>query len=182
MFQNPDDQLFQSKVRAEVLFGPRNLGFEEPRVESLVEDALSRVGLSQAADKHPYDLSPGERKRVALAAVLAMDTPVIVLDEPTTGQDFLGVQLLGEIVEHLKAEGRTVITITHDIDFCAEHFQRVVVMESGRILLDGDARQVLQEEETLGRTFVEPPQLVRLARGLGIQATPLTVEEFNRAW
>jgi len=181
VFQNPDDQLFQSKVLAEVTFGPRNLGFETERVEALADMALNMVGLDHAAGQHPYDLSPGERKRVALAAVLAMDTPVIVLDEPTTGQDFIGVQRVGEIVEHLKAEGRTVLTITHDIDFCAEHFQRVIVMADGAILLDGESRQVLAQEEILAKTYVEPPQLVRLAKQLGMAGVPLTVEEFTNA-
>lgn len=182
VFQNPDDQLFQSKVLAEVIFGPRNLGFEPDRVTSLADQALKMVGLEQAADQHPYDLSPGERKRVALASVLSMDTPVIVLDEPTTGQDFVGVQRVGEIVEQLKGQGRTVITITHDIDFCAEHFERVIVMAEGRLLLDGDSRTVLAQEETLAQTYVEPPQLVRLAKLLGMTSVPLTVEEFSKAY
>lgn len=178
VFQNPDDQLFQSKVLAEVTFGPRNLGFEPDRVSALADQALKMVGLEAVAGQHPYDLSPGERKRVALAAVLSMDTPIIVLDEPTTGQDFTGLQRVGEIVEGLKERGKTILTITHDIDFCAEHFSRVIVMAEGRILLDGDSRMVLAQENTLAETYVDPPQLVRLAKQLGFKQVPLTVKEF----
>lgn len=178
VFQNPDDQLFQQTVRAEVMFGPRNLKWARDRVEAAVDAALKRVELHEAAEQHPYDLSPSRRKRVALAAVLAMDTPVIVLDEPTTGQDDAGVEFMGRIVDDLRARGKTVITITHDIDFCAEHFGRVVVMAEGRVLLDGPGRAVFAQAETLSRTYVDPPQLARLAMRLGMDAVPLTVEEF----
>ena len=87
VFQNPDDQLFQSKVWAEVAFGPKNLGWEPARIEQQVALAIEMVDLKNAVQLHPYDLSTGERKRVALASVLAMDTPIVVLDEPTTGED-----------------------------------------------------------------------------------------------
>jgi energy-coupling factor transport system ATP-binding protein len=178
VFQNPDDQLFQSTVRAEVMFGPKNLGFTTERAKSAARAALELVELTPAADSHPYDLTPGERKRAALAAVLAMETPIIVLDEPTTGQDSVGVERIGRIVDDLKGQGKTVITITHDIDFCAEHFERVVVMLNGRILLDGSRREVLPQAELLARTYVEPPQLMRLAMALGMERMPLSVEEF----
>jgi energy-coupling factor transport system ATP-binding protein len=182
VFQNPDDQLFQSRVETEVMFGPKNLGWETERVEALSRKALEQVGLQAATDRHPYDLSPGERKRVALAAVLAMETPVVVLDEPTTGQDYAGVRLIGEIVNSLREGGRTVITITHDIDFCAEHLERVIVMAEGQVLADGPSRSVLAQAEVLAQTFVEPPQLMRLGRRLRMDFMPLTVEEFVQAW
>jgi energy-coupling factor transport system ATP-binding protein len=107
-----------------------------------------------------------------------MDTPVVVLDEPTTGQDARGVALIGEIVDWLGSAGKTVITITHDIDFCAEHFPRVVVMAQGQILADGPAASVLADMPTLARAEVEPPQMVRLAAALGLAGTPLGVDEF----
>ena len=181
VFQNPDDQLFQSKVQAEVMFGPQNLKWPADRVAQLSKMALEMVRLTGMAERHPYDLSPGERKRVALAAVLAMDTPVVVLDEPTTGQDYAGVDLIGEIVEWLKGQAKTVLTITHDIDFCAEHFERVIVMTGGQIILDGPSREVLSATETLAVSDVEPPQIMRLARGLGMVGRPLSVEEFVSA-
>jgi energy-coupling factor transport system ATP-binding protein len=178
VFQNPDDQLFQSTLKAEVIFGPKNLGWTSERAEAAAQAALEQVELSHAANSHPYDLTPGERKRAALAAVLAMDTPVVVLDEPTTGQDYTGVERIGRIVEDLKRSGKAVITITHDIDFCAEHFERIVVMLNGRVLLDGPGREVLTQADLLAQTHVEPPQLIRLAMALGRERMPLRVEEF----
>lgn len=181
VFQNPDDQLFQSKVQAEVIFGPQNLKWPADRIAELSRTALEMVRLTGMAERHPYDLSPGERKRVALAAVLAMDTPVVVLDEPTTGQDYAGVELVGRIVELLKGQAKTVLTITHDIDFCAEHFERVIVMAGGQIVLDGPSRDVLAATEALASSDVEPPQILRLASGLGMAERPLNVEEFVSA-
>ena len=178
VFQNPDDQLFKPNVWAELVFGPKNLGWEMDRIEAHAREALEAVGLSETANLHPYDLSPSLRKNVALAAVLAMDTPVIVLDEPTTGQDQSGVERIGQIVVRLRQQEKTVITITHDIDFCAEYFERVVVMAGGQVLLDGPAREVLSQAERLAETDVEPPQLMRLAARLGMERMPLTVEEF----
>src|SRR5689334_7805193 len=140
VFQNPDDQLFQPTVAKEVAFGPRNLRWPATRVSAATAAAIEAAGLTAAAERHPYDLAPSERKRVALAAVLAMETPIVVLDEPTTGQDFAGVALIGGLVDQLIAAGRTVITVTHDLDFCAEHFARVIVMGQGRVLLDGPSR------------------------------------------
>jgi energy-coupling factor transport system ATP-binding protein len=180
VFQNPDDQLFQSTVLAEVMFGPKNLGWEADQVRRMAEQALAQVGLEKVGNRHPYDLSPGDRRKVALAAVLAMDTPVIILDEPTTGQDFAGVRLIGEIVERVRAQGKTVITITHDIDFCSEHFERVIALAEGEVLLDGETRTVLAQGEILAKTYVQPPQLVRLAQQLDMARTPLSVEEFIR--
>jgi energy-coupling factor transport system ATP-binding protein len=136
------------------------------------------VGLEGSKDVHPYDLVPSQRKLLALASVLAMDTPVLILDEPTTGQDYAGVQLIGELVDMLHHQGKTIITITHDIDFCAEHFERVVIMGNGKIILDGPAQTVLAQTDALAKSYVEPPQLIRLVKRLGLGFTPLTVQEF----
>jgi len=178
VFQNPDDQLFKASVWDEVVFGPKNLGWKMDRIQEHCRQALELVGLLGSARRHPYDLSFSERKNVALAAVLAMDTPLVILDEPTTGQDYAGQEMAGRIVEHLHQLGKTVITITHDIDFCAEHFERVVVMAGGQVLLDGPAGEVFSRGEVLAQAAVDPPQLVRLAMELGWERPPLSVEEF----
>ena len=178
VFQNPDDQLFERTVQAEVLFGPRNLGRTAAEAAAAAADALAQVGLAAQSGANPYDLHLSERKLLALAAVLAMHTPVVVLDEPTTGQDARGVARISGIVEALKAEGRTVIAISHDVDFCAEHFDRVVLMAGGLILADGPAAGVFVRAADLRRADVEPPQLVRLAAALNLPAAPLRVEQF----
>lgn len=182
VFQNPDDQLFKGHVRDEVKFGPTNLGFVPERVETLVDEALTLLELSEKAQVNPYDLTPTWRKRVAIAAILAMDTPIIVLDEPTTGQDHRSVQHLAGLIGHLRAQGKTVIAISHDIDFVAENFARIVVMGQGRVLLDGPAETVFTQEELLGSTYVQPPQLTRLASRLELGEVAYTLDGFIAAY
>jgi energy-coupling factor transport system ATP-binding protein len=181
VFQNPDDQLLERTVEEEVAFGPRNLKHSPEEIKAGVAAALERVGLAAEAKIHPYDLTASQRKLVTLASVLAMGTPIIILDEPTMGQDAAGVRRIGAIVEALKAEGRTVLTISHDIDFCAEHFGRVIVMANGQVLDDGPATDVLCRQDLLATTNVEPPQMIRLAQALGLNSAPLTPEAFVRA-
>lgn len=178
VFQNPDEQLFSKNVGAEVAFGPRNLGFDTERAEALVSDALALTQLSDKTETNPYDLSATWRKMVALASVLSMDTDILVFDEPTTGQDAVNVARIASVIAELRRRGKTVITITHDIDFCAENFERVIAMSQGKILLDGKANDVLGQEEILATTYVEPPQLTRLGKRLGFKNTVRNQEEF----
>lgn len=178
VFQNPDEQLFARKVIDDVAFGPKNLGFDAGRAASLIATALELTGLTAEAESHPHQLSLAERKRVALAAVLAMDTPIVVLDEPTTGQDEHGVRMIASIIAGLQEQGRTVIAITHDMDFCAENFDRVVAMVHGEILADGSPSEVFTQHEILREAHVEAPQLSRLADALHWEERPLTVHSF----
>lgn len=178
LFQNPDEQLFERSVMREVAFGPRNLGLGEDEVRVRVKAALARVGLSEQTDSHPYDLQYTDRKLVALAATLAMEAPVLVLDEATVGQDAATCKSIGAILDDLHFEGRTVILISHDLDFCAAHAERAIVMAGGRILLDGAAEEVFTQSEQLSKAAVIAPQLVRLAQALGLPKAPLKVDEF----
>ncbi|MCX6046798.1 MAG: ABC transporter ATP-binding protein [Chloroflexi bacterium] len=181
VFQNPDDQLFKGTVRDEVRFGPGNLGFPAEKIELLVQQALTLLELTDKADVNPYDLTATWRKRVAMAAVLAMDTPIVIFDEPTTGQDYQSVQRLAQIFQTLHEQGKTVIAISHDIDFVAENFSRIVVMGQGQVLLDGPAQTVFAQAEVLNSTDVEPPQLTRLGQRLAIGPVVYTVENFLAA-
>jgi energy-coupling factor transport system ATP-binding protein len=178
VFQNPDEQLFSKNVGSEVSFGPQNLGFDSVRTQALVEDALAMTELSDKTETNPYDLSATWRKMVALASIISMDTDIVIFDEPTTGQDAVNVARIANVIRTLRLRGKTVITITHDIDFCAENFERVIALSQGKILLDGKANEVLGQEEILATTFVDPPQLTRLGKRLGFQATVRNQEEF----
>jgi len=178
VFQNPDEQLFSKNVGAEVAFGPRNLGYKSEKVQALVNDALTLTDLTDKTETNPYDLSATWRKMVALASIISMDTDIVIFDEPTTGQDAVNVARIADVIAELRKRGKTVITITHDIDFCAENFERVIVMSQGRILLDGRANDVLGQEETLATTHVDPPQLTRLGKRLGFRHTVRNQEEF----
>jgi energy-coupling factor transport system ATP-binding protein len=176
-FQNPDSQLFCSTVEEEVAFGAANVGASPQQVRGLTEAAIELMKLDEIRGKKPYDLGLSERKRVAIASVLAMDTPVVVLDEPTGGQDALGIALLGDLIGHLMGEGKLVVVVTHDVKFASAHADRVVAMYKGRVLLDGGPRTVFGKEEVLARTHVEPPPVTRLGRLLWLDRTILYAEE-----
>jgi energy-coupling factor transport system ATP-binding protein len=181
VFQNPDEQLFSKNVETEVAFGPRNLKLEKEQVQSLVKDALAMTELSDKTETNPYDLSPAWRKMVALASVISMDTDIVVFDEPTTGQDAMNIARIANVIKTLRGRGKTVITITHDIDFCAENFERVIALSQGKVLLDGKANDVLGQEEVLARTYVDPPQLTRLGKRLGLNKIVRNQDEFLAA-
>lgn len=182
VFQNPDEQLFTKSVAQEVAFGPRNLGYPPEKVGALVEDALELTELSDQQEANPYDLSPTWRKMVALASIISMDTPILVFDEPTTGQDAASVARIARVIAALRSRGKTLITITHDIDFCAENFERVVALSQGRVLLDGPAGEVLGQEAVLAQTYVDPPQLTRLGLRLGLKTTICNPGQFLVAY
>jgi len=173
-FQDPDQQIFAGRVRAEVAFAPRNFGLRGAALEAAVDEALAAVGLAEMADTNPYDLGYSRRKLLAIASVLAARTPVVVLDEPTTGQDLRGTSRVRGIVSELAAQGRTVIAITHDMRFAAETFGRVVVMRAGRVVLDGTPAAVFAESSwpALASTYLEPPLAARVGARLGVGATP----------
>ncbi|MGD0019241.1 MAG: ABC transporter ATP-binding protein [Candidatus Limnocylindrales bacterium] len=173
-FQNPDRQLFAGRVSAEVAFGPRNLGVRGRDLDERVRTALEEVGLAAEAASNPYDLGYSRRKLLALASVLAMRTPILVLDEPTTGQDARGVARVREVLARAAGEGRTVIAISHDMCFVAESFRRVVVMREGRIALDGAPNVVFGEAAwpELRASYLEPPLPALAGARLGLGATP----------
>ena len=174
VFQNPDRQIFAGKVRAEVSFGPRILGRSDAEAASAAMEALRAVGLEDLADANPYDLGYSQRKLLTVASILAMATPVVVLDEPTTGQDARGVARIQRVIADLTTAGRTVIAISHDMRFVAENFGRIVVMGSGAIRLDGTPAEVFAETAwpVLAATFLEPPFAARAGTRLGLGSTP----------
>lgn len=174
VFQDPDRQIFAGSVEAEVAFGPRNLGLRGRELRVAVGEALALVGLEGQARTNPYDLGESRRKLLALASVLAMRTPVLVLDEPTTGQDRSGAEIVRETLAAVAAEGRTVIAISHDMEFAAESFQRVVTLRAGRVLLDGSPSAVFAERawEALDSSYLEPPVASRVGARLGLGSTP----------
>ena len=174
-FQDPDRQIFAGRVRAEVEFGPRNLGLRGADPRGAVGEALAATGLEADSNTNPYDLGFSRRKLLALASILAMGTPVIVLDEPTTGQDARGIEP-GPGDRRLRSPeqaGRS-IAISHDMRFVAETFERVVVMGAGRVLLDGSPAEVFAERAwpILASTYLEPPLAARVGARLGLGSTP----------
>ncbi len=173
-FADPDRQVFSRSVRAEVEFGPRRLGFSTERRERAVAEALAATGLAEAAEIHPHDLGESRRMLLALASLLAMQTAVLVLDEPTVGLDPAGEARVVRAVAALRAAARTVIAISHDMRFAAGSFERIVVLERGRIVLDGSPAEVYAEGSwpILRRAGLEPPEAALLGARLGLGSTP----------
>jgi energy-coupling factor transport system ATP-binding protein len=175
VFQNPDEQLFERSVEREVSFGPRNLGIPAAEIGPLVATSLAAVGLSDERATNPYDLDLSRRKLVALAGVLAMNPAVLVLDEPTTGQDADGIERVGAVIAALRSAGRTVVAITHDMEFAAASFERIVVMRDGGIVADDRPEVVFAPANTdlLASTGLTPPPSARVAARMGLGFVPL---------
>jgi energy-coupling factor transporter ATP-binding protein EcfA2 len=181
VFQNPDDQIFKNQVLEEVMVGPLNLGKSREEAKKLAEEALEMVGLLEAAEENPYDLDLSERKMVAIASVVAMDPKVLILDEPTIAQDTKGRAVLGRIVRTLSEKGKFVLAILHDMDFVAEHFERVIIMAHGKVLSDGPGEQVFYEKESLVKARLEQPHTARLCEFLGYEGAFMTAEDMKAA-
>jgi energy-coupling factor transporter ATP-binding protein EcfA2 len=165
-FQNPDHQIFCDTVYKEVAYGPRNLHLSQAEIEERVIQALGAVGMLHLQASMPRDLSKGQRQRLAVASVLSMRTEVLIVDEPTTGQDYRdGVDMLN-LVQRLNQTGHTVLFITHDMPMVARFAQRVIVFRDGQILLDGTTREVFGQADVLHTTFLAPPQITSLAQAL----------------
>lgn len=186
VFQNPDHQLFNNNVYDEIAYGPRNLGIDDPERDRIVREAAAVAGVRDALfTEHPFFLTKGLRQRVAIASTLAMRPKAIIVDEPTTGQDYRqSADIMNFLTRLWRDEGHTIIIVTHEMPIVAAYAQRVVALCEGRILLDGTTRNVFSRPEELRRTFVKPPQVTRLAQGWGDPAIPsdlITVDELVEA-
>jgi len=159
-FQNPDHQLFSESVEEEVAFGLRNFGFSAELTAQRMEWSLKFFGLEQYRKSSPLVLSGGEKKRLTLACILSWDPQVVVLDEPTVGQDSIQKEKLTEIIKQLHTSGKTVVIVSHDIEFLWPIQPRVVVMAKGRVVKDGPAGEVFADAKTLSEARVTQPQLV----------------------
>ena len=179
VFQNPNDQIFKSNVLDEVSFGPCNIGFDQKTATEKAKDALQMVGLLDKQNLNPYDLTLSERKLVSIASIVAMDTDILIFDEPTIAQDFVGREKVKQIIKDLIRKGKLVITLIHDMDFVAETFDRAIVFYNGNILLDGDTREVFSHKKELKKAYLEPPHVTQLANRLGIDKVFLNDEELT---
>lgn len=183
LFQNPDNQIFTDSVTQELKFGLENIKLRDALIEERVNHAISMMELEEFRDRHPHSLSRGQRQRLAVASILAMEPDIIVLDEPTTGQDWGHVNKFLQQIRHLNELGKTIILVTHDMNLVAEYARRTVVMDNGKIVLDGDTRHVFSEQEILEKTGITLPVITRLSQDIlreGINIPPLlTVQELS---
>jgi energy-coupling factor transporter ATP-binding protein EcfA2 len=176
-FQNPDHQIFSENVWEEVAFGPRRIGMNSDEVTQSVEETLQRLELSNQREAHPYTLSKGQRQRVAVASVVAMKPEILVVDEPTTGQDYKQSREIMNIFVELNKEGKTVLVVTHDMRLVAQYASRTVVMGLGKILLDDITANVFNQTDILHQTHLRPPQITTTGFRLGLDQTILSTRQ-----
>ncbi len=163
VFQNPDHQIFTRRVWDEVAYGLKNLQVPADELAERVQQALQAVGLSDKADEDPLFLGKGQRQRLAVAAILAMRPEIIIVDEPTTGQDYRMVSGIMELLEELHAQGNTVLIITHDMTLVANYCQRAVVLLDGRDVFSGSPRELFSQPELVRTTRLCAPQAISLS-------------------
>jgi energy-coupling factor transport system ATP-binding protein len=184
LFQNPDYQLFTDSVHDEVAFGLKNRQSKPDDIEERVDQALEMMELSEYRDRHPHSLSRGQRQRLAVASILSMEPDIIVLDEPTTGQDRGHLNKFLARMKMLNEAGKTIILITHDMGVVAEYASRTIVMKDGGILMDAGTREVFSRPDILGEASIEPHLLARACNDVrkvgGDIPVLLTVGELER--
>lgn len=168
VFQNPDHQLFNSRIYDEIAYAPRNLHLDADDVDARVREAARIAGIPERLfGEHPFFQTKGIRQRVAIASILSLRPKVIIVDEPTTGQDYRQSREVMDFLEMLNTTaGHTIIVITHDMEIVAEYAQRVIAMTAGRILLDGPTREVLTSTDVIRQADLMPPLVTQLAQGL----------------
>ncbi|MPV38349.1 energy-coupling factor ABC transporter ATP-binding protein [Georgenia subflava] len=182
VFQNPDDQIFNTTVAKEISYGLKRLRLDAGESERRLDEAAALTGLGDRLEENPHDLPLSVRKFVTIAAVLAVDCEVLVLDEPTAGQDQAGLDRIAEIVEVMTGRGRAVVTITHDMEFVARHFARVVVMAERRVVTQGRAEEIFTDSAAMATARLARPAIVELADRLGLADVGLSLDALADAW
>jgi energy-coupling factor transporter ATP-binding protein EcfA2 len=182
-YQNPDHQIFASTVAEEIEFGPRNLGVSPDEVIRRTGRLLDLVRLRDEAERYPFSLGRGQRQKLAVASVLAMEPRILIVDEPTTGLDWQGGRAMMRLMRELNQGGRTIMIITHDMNIVAEFAERAVVMAGGRIVADGTAAEVFGQADALREADLRAPQAFQIAvrRPDLFRGQPLTVDDARRS-
>ncbi|MCP3032591.1 ATP-binding cassette domain-containing protein [Halobacillus sp. A1] len=181
VFQNPNHQIFEDSVEKEIMFGPKNLGWTEEQIEQKTQFALNLCGLEKVKDQHPTMLNRAQKQLLIIASVIAMDVDVLIVDEPTTGLDFSNSQLVGQVLTNIQKQGKTVVLITHDMNFMAKYAERTIVVNNGKVEVDDMTRKVFTNIERLEKAHLYPPQVTQVAAQLeefGFTEPVLTVREF----
>ncbi len=177
VFQNPDDQIFHSTVEGEVRFGPKMMKLDPSEEDRRVEEALKITGMDVFRDENPFNLPLSVRKFVTIAAVMAMGTDILIFDEPTAGQDMEGNRRLGEILKSLHEQGKTVIIISHDMEFVAANFKRVIVMAKKKVIRCGTPKEIFWDFESLNKAMLKQPYVSRVCKQLGIEGNVIDIDE-----
>jgi len=180
IFQNPDHQLFAETVEGELAFSLRNFGFNEDVIHRRVTNLLTALDLERYATSSPFVLSGGERKRVALAAILVWDPKHVIMDEPTIGQDYLQKDRLRHFIMQLVSQEKTVVIVTHDVEFVAECKPRVILLSKGKVIADGRAVDILTNRDLIEQSSLAMPQIASLMNNLSdLQAPPGIIDTYS---
>lgn len=177
VFQNPDDQIFHATVEEEVLYGPKTMKLPPEEEKARVEESLKITGMDKYRDENPMNLPLSIRKFVTIAAVIAMHTDILIFDEPTAGQDIEGNRQLTAILKELHEQGKTVITISHDMEFVASNFDRVIVMAKKKVVREGTPKEIFWDFDSLDYAMLKQPYVSRVCRSLGVAGNVIGVEE-----
>lgn len=177
VFQNPDDQIFNQTVTEEVCYMLRKLKLSEEEIKRRSDKALKLAGLEEYKKKNPFDLPLPMRKFLTIAAVIATNPAYIILDEPTAGLDIRGIGLLENMIRILEKEKTSVITITHDMEFVARNFNRIVVMAHKNIIMDAAPKEVFSNDEVIKEARIKKPEITLIAEAAGIKSGVLYVED-----
>lgn len=188
VFQYPEYQLFEETVYKDIAFGPKNMGLDEADIDRRVRDAAAFVGLTEAMlDKSPFELSGGQKRRVAIAGVIAMEPKVLVLDEPTAGLDPRGRDdILARIQDYHRAKNASVVLVSHSMEEIARNVDRIVVLSDSHVFMEGTPRQVFARADELEQVGLDIPQVTKVAlalrrRGLPVDTAVYTVEALRDA-
>ncbi|MDZ7725881.1 MAG: ATP-binding cassette domain-containing protein [candidate division KSB1 bacterium] len=171
VFQFPESQLFEETVRDDVAYGPKNLQLDDETINHRVYESLEMLGIDPKtfAERSPFQLSEGEKRRVAIAGILAMQPQMIVFDEPTAGLDPAGVRQFVSLIQTLIASGKSIVIISHNMDFVAQVADRVIVLKSGSVLFDGTCPDLFDDDHLLKTADLERPGIQTAVLELGIQ-------------
>lgn len=174
VFQNPDDQIFNNSVYKEIEYGLKRMKLPREERERRIRDAAALTGMDKFLDHNPYDFPLSVRKFVTIASVIASGCEVLIFDEPTAGQDLGGLECLSRLIKELTARGKALVTITHDMEFVAENFQRLIIMCNKKIVADGTTLEVFSYKEIMEEAKLKQPCLVELSCRIG--AGPLGLD------
>jgi energy-coupling factor transport system ATP-binding protein len=163
VFQNPNHQLFARTVQAELEFGPTNIGIEGDELAERVARAVEFFGLKDVIEEHPYRVSFPIRKLVGIASIVTMEPSILILDEPSTGQDHQTTSIINDLMRKLADQGTTVVCVSHDMPLLADVVKRVIVMKDAQIIADASPREVFADKSLMARTNLQAPQVTDIA-------------------
>ncbi|EEJ40137.1 ATP-binding cassette domain-containing protein [Limosilactobacillus vaginalis] len=180
VFQFPERQLFAQTVREDLAFGPQNLGWSQEKINKSIRKALETVQLSPAIlEQSPFSLSGGQKRRVAIAGVLAMNPEVLILDEPAVGLDSLAVHRLLNIIKELNQRGVTIIMITHYLEMVTSLVTQIIALHDGQITFDGNPQEFFGSQQLLNKSNLLAPKSIQISREIGLSGLPLSLDELS---